>query len=547
METTELKPQQSLFRLLTLMIIGSFVAILLIMGGAILFQTKQLALFEDILTTKVENERQINHMDFLFKTQVQEWKNVLLRGYDDNNRNKYWQAFQNKEQEIQAIGNRLVNKLSDEPRQKVNAFIQSHQQMALAYRRGYEAFVDADYNPTAGDKAVKGIDREPSELLQEAADWISNETKTRTDEAIEQSQAIMSVTLPLAFLVLILSITVIVFILSLLQRNFVKPIQSLIKSIRIFSKGDFRADIQVEGRGEVAELARDLQAMKDKLTQLVQTLNANASQLEGTAHKFNQSSNQMIDQFNEVSSRTDMVATATNEMSSSAHEISRNAQGAAEAASNADNSAAQGMSIMHNTMHSVTQLAKDVESASTVMNKLEKDTTSIGTFLDVIKGVAEQTNLLALNAAIEAARAGEQGRGFAVVADEVRTLAQRTQESTEEIHQIIVTLQTGAKEAVQEMRRGQEQTQRCVELANAAGDALRAITQEIENIRGMNMQIAAAAEEQSAVSEDINRNIQGLAEMSTHTDEQAKENSKTAKQLDVMSRELTEVTRQFKI
>ncbi|MBI2779856.1 MAG: PAS domain-containing protein [Gammaproteobacteria bacterium] len=213
----------------------------------------------------------------------------------------------------------------------------------------------------------------------------------------------------------------------------------------------------------------------------------------------------------------DQVATAMNEMSATVHDVARNAGQAASAARNADAEAQKGKRVVGDNIDAIDALAAEVERAAQVIQKLEAESGSIGTVVDVIKSIAEQTNLLALNAAIEAARAGEQGRGFAVVADEVRTLASRTQQSTQEIQQMIQRLQSGASEAAKVMVQGRSQAQDAVKQAAQAGESLESITRAVANITDMNTQITSAAEEQSAVSEEINRNIVNISQIGNQT------------------------------
>ena len=214
---------------------------------------------------------------------------------------------------------------------------------------------------------------------------------------------------------------------------------------------------------------------------------------------------------------TDQTATAINEMSVTTQDVARNASTAAESARNADNNANEGRAIVDNTVRAINALASEVEHAAEAIQALEVESENIGQVLDVIKGIAEQTNLLALNAAIEAARAGEQGRGFAVVADEVRTLASRTQVSTTEIEDMISRLQDGAKRAVEVMAGSRSQAQSSVEDASKAGQALQSIAQAISAITDMNNMIASAAEEQTAVAEDVNRSVVSITDFTHRT------------------------------
>lgn len=214
-----------------------------------------------------------------------------------------------------------------------------------------------------------------------------------------------------------------------------------------------------------------------------------------------------------LSAEAGKLVHAMNELLTTAQNVSLNAQQASSAATDADNNAKQGQEVVAQTIRSINHLAGQVEQSSTVIRQLADDSRSIGSILDVIKGIAEQTNLLALNAAIEAARAGEQGRGFAVVADEVRTLASRTQQSTQEITGMITRLQQAAKSAVDTMDNGRASTQDTVKQISAAGDALSSITEAVNQIRDMNNQIASAAEEQTAVTAGVKDNVDTINDL----------------------------------
>lgn len=249
----------------------------------------------------------------------------------------------------------------------------------------------------------------------------------------------------------------------------------------------------------------------------------------------------------EQKSEINRMAEAVQEMASVVQSVARDAEGAALAASDADDAAKNGRNVVTATVDAIQMLANQVQEASEVITQLASDSENIGAVLDVIKGIAEQTNLLALNAAIEAARAGEQGRGFAVVADEVRTLASRTRESTNEIQEMIERLQAAAKNAVNVMQTGREQASAGVTQAADAGKALEAITTAVATIRDMNVRIASAAEEQSAVASDINVNIENIrrgADASAESTEQT--NSATAELGDLAAR-LQALVKRFKV
>lgn len=243
----------------------------------------------------------------------------------------------------------------------------------------------------------------------------------------------------------------------------------------------------------------------------------------------------------------DQVATAMNEMMATVQEIAKSASSAAESAHEADVEADKGKVIVTEAMGAMSALSDQIQNSSSAVASLAADSEAIGSVLDVIRGIAEQTNLLALNAAIEAARAGEQGRGFAVVADEVRTLASRTQESTQEIQGMIERLQDGSSNAVDAMERGREQSVKSEELVENAVESLAMIAGAVTMINTMNAQIASAAEEQGAVAEDINKNIVNISQVANQASDSVQAMSDSGEELAKMSLRLHELTSRYKI
>ena len=246
-------------------------------------------------------------------------------------------------------------------------------------------------------------------------------------------------------------------------------------------------------------------------------------------------------------SETEQVATAVNEMTATVQEIARNSVQAAQAATQGNEEASKGRRIVAEAIDSMDVLSQQVDRTVEVLQKLKTDSGNIGVVLDVIRSIAEQTNLLALNAAIEAARAGEQGRGFAVVADEVRTLAQRTQQSTREIQEMIQRLQTGVGEVASTMEQGQQQTRAAVEKVSEAGGSLQSITSSVGVITDMSTQIATATEEQSKVAEEVNRNISNISSIADLTATAAQRAATATEEIASLSRHLRALVQKFKL
>ncbi len=334
----------------------------------------------------------------------------------------------------------------------------------------------------------------------------------------------------------------------LITGNITRRLSQVSKGLKAIASGDLRRQTHGrDGRDEIGSLKASAQEMHSRLLEMIGHISETTEQLSAAAEEMSIVTVQTREGIQQQQSETEQVATAMNEMTATVQEVANNITLSAEAAETTYRDTDNGRQIIEGTIQDIQQLASRIERGAETVQQLEQHSGEISGVLDVIKGVAEQTNLLALNAAIEAARAGEQGRGFAVVADEVRTLASRTQQSTEEINQMINSLQAVSQAAVQVMTESREQVQSVVTQATAADATFTEIRDAVAHINDMNGQIASAAEEQSCVAEEINRNIVQINDIAGETASGAEHTAIASQDLAHMATELQSIVRQFKV
>ncbi|TRO32666.1 methyl-accepting chemotaxis protein [Pseudomonas sp. ALS1131] len=362
----------------------------------------------------------------------------------------------------------------------------------------------------------------------------------RRDEETATARNLQIITTLLALLFGVLAAWII-------TRQITHPLQDTLGAVRRIAEGDLTATVQVDRRDEMGQLQQGIQHMATTLRELIGGIRDSVTQIASAAEELSAVTEQTSAGANSQKSETDQVATAMHEMSATVQEVARNAEQASQAANQADGQARVGDQVVAEVISQIERLAAEVSRSSEAMNGLQQESDKIGSVMDVIKSVAEQTNLLALNAAIEAARAGEAGRGFAVVADEVRGLAQRTQKSTEEIEALIAGLQSGTQQVAAVMRNSRNLTDSSVELTRKAGDSLGSITQAVSNIQSMNQQIAAAAEQQSAVAEEISRSILSVRDVSEQTATASDETAKSSAELARLGGQLQSLVSRFRV
>jgi methyl-accepting chemotaxis protein len=327
----------------------------------------------------------------------------------------------------------------------------------------------------------------------------------------------------------------------------VRPLKRVIGLAERIAAGDLSARIEIDRRDEIGQLLGAMQAMAGNLREMVGRLQGGVTQLSSSAQSLSTVTEQTRQGVNGQKLETDQVATAMSQMTATVHEVARNAEAAAASTEQADRRVDSGSQVVRQTLQRIDQLAGAMDATTASIQRLSQDTQRIDAVLEVIKNVAEQTNLLALNAAIEAARAGEQGRGFAVVADEVRALAKRTQQSTAEIEALIAALREGSRRAVADMAQSASLVSQTVEGANQTEGALTAIAEAVARIFEMNQQIAAAAEQQTAVAEEINRSVTSIRDIADQSASAMEQTAASSIQLAELGRELQGMAGHFRL
>lgn len=387
--------------------------------------------------------------------------------------------------------------------------------------------------------AQEKLEKELVKLSREIQDF-SHEAALRAEEYEHHAVNMMIV-------VAVISLVLAAFSSLLISGNIVRRLQGLMAASEYIANGDLTHPIPCDGSDEIGKLQSTMSNMQARLTEIIMQILSTSQQLAAATEELSATSHQANTNIQTQQSETSQVATAMNQMAATVQEVATNANETSHSVKEANQQTVQGQDIVNESVRGMESLAREMENAAKVITDVGHASDNIYAVLDVIKAIAEQTNLLALNAAIEAARAGEQGRGFAVVADEVRTLAGRTQDSTQEITQIIEQLQTGSKNAVDVMSRSLDLAKTVADGAGLAGDSLETIARSINQIDMMSQQIASAAEEQSVVAEEMNRNITRISMMSDENSTATDHIAKASLELAEISSHMQDMAGQFKL
>ena len=333
----------------------------------------------------------------------------------------------------------------------------------------------------------------------------------------------------------------------LLTRSIVKPLNEALHAAENVARGDLTRPIETHGNDEVSRLLKALATMQHNLRETLQGISGSAAQLATAADELNAVTLDSTQNLQQQNNEIEQAATAVTEMTTAVEEVARNAVSTSDATRQSSESADVGQARVSETVSAISALASDVQTTGGLVQSLANQSQDIGKVLDVIRAIAEQTNLLALNAAIEAARAGESGRGFAVVADEVRALAYRTQQSTQEIEQMVQGMRTGSTQALDSMQASSSHAASTLALAERAGEALQTITESVHQIHERNLVIASAAEEQAQVAREVDRNLVNIRDLSVRSAAGADQTSASSHELSQLANSLRTMVQRFQV
>ncbi|MEH6435140.1 methyl-accepting chemotaxis protein [Massilia sp. DD77] len=496
-----------------------FAAVTLLVACAGFFGVAQMNRSVDTYRVAVAEAKQAQHVESLlaeFRKQLQEWKNTLLRGKDEEQRKKYWGAFQDSEAEVGTSVKTLLASLPEgEVRKLVTEFGAAHAQMGADYRRGFADFAAAEFDFAAGDKAVKGMDRAPAALLDKAQKKMSERSAASAALADEVGARATFV----SYLLMLLGAVAAVVAGVLVSRSITRPLSDAVEAAKSVAAGDLRTNITVRSDDETGQLLLALKEMSSSLNRIV-------TQVRSGAHTIAEASDEIAHGNMDLSSRTETQAAAIEETASSMEELTSTVQQNADNARHANKLAVSAVDV-------AAKGGKVVEEVVATMQSITASSRKIVDIIGVIDGIAFQTNILALNAAVEAARAGEQGRGFAVVASEVRNLAQRSATAAKEIKALI-------GESVERVEDGNR-------LVGEAGATMGEIVDSVRHVMDIIGDISSASQEQGAGIAQINL---AITEMDSATQQNAalvEEAAAAAQSLREQTVALTEVVSVFKL
>jgi methyl-accepting chemotaxis protein len=475
--------------------------------------------------------------------QTQAWKNYLIRGTDPAARQRYGEALTAAEEGVRRNIEQLRTQFDDaEVNAAIDRFEAAHQDLVGELEHGRQQLAANGFDSQATDASLEGATRPTREALAQLITVIEQRAAAKATETREGARSALMLGIGIMAVGLIVAAVLLIW---LLRRTVTVPLQQVDADLQRMAKGDFSEPVPPGADDEVGRLAASAERLRVDMGATLGHLRDAAAQVATAAEELSTVSTETQRGVDQQRSDTDQVATAMNEMATTVMEVARNASQSAETARAVSEDTERGRHTVSANAEAVSAVADAMGEAAGVISDLDRQAADIGEVIDVITGIAGQTNLLALNAAIEAARAGESGRGFSVVAEEVRSLAQKTQQSTDRIEAIVQKVQEGSGAAVRAIESSRERALNAQERAEEARGALESIGAGVGQIADLTAQIATATEEQSSVSDEINRNVSNISEVASTSAASVSQVTSAGRELSQLAGELQEISRRF--
>lgn len=531
-----------------LLCFGFFALLVIVQGVFSLWQSADLKQAQEVVeTTVLPTVQRIGEIGNNLTT-IRLWNSVARTAPDADTEKQARQRVDKAREELQGNANKLQSLMTTPDARKVYTDLQATLATYLGVHTRFldaveqkrndvvNSLVSADGEMTIAADALNKVIAQANQLIDERV----TATAQVADATYVQARNVNIGTIVVALLATLA-------LAGIFTRSLSVPIAKALSVAERIAGNDFSQPVQVDGRDEPARLLHALSIMQDNLRRTVMQLSDSSNQLASTSEEMSAVTNDAMQGIQRQNDEINQAATAINQMSAAVEEVARNAAQASQAARDSSQSAENGRRRVEETVSVITELHGAVGTTATEIDGLALQVKDISGVLDVIRGIAEQTNLLALNAAIEAARAGEAGRGFAVVADEVRALAHRTQQSTAEIERMISSIQNGAGKAVTAMSNSSDRAQESLKVAEAAGQALAEITAAITQINERNVGIAAATEEQAQVAREVDRSLTSIRDLSNQTAAAASQTSGASGELSQLAVGLNSMVQVFRV